>query len=56
MLSLSGLAWESTGVFLRGDSTTISSYNLEDRDYLIRTVAFEAGNEPALGKAAVTPV
>ena len=28
----------------RGDSTTISSYNFEDRDYLIRTVAFEAPN------------
>jgi spore germination cell wall hydrolase CwlJ-like protein len=45
-----------TGVFSRGNSTTISSYNLEDRDYLIRTVAFEAGNEPALGKAAVAHV
>src|SRR5690242_11452641 len=33
-----------TGVFSRGDSTTISNYNLEDRDYLIRTVAFEAPN------------
>jgi spore germination cell wall hydrolase CwlJ-like protein len=45
-----------TGVFSRGDSTTISSYNLEDRDYLIRTVAFEAPNEPAVGKAAVAHV
>jgi spore germination cell wall hydrolase CwlJ-like protein len=44
-----------TGVF-SGDSTTISSYNLEDRDYLIRTVAFEAPNEPAIGKAAVAHV
>jgi spore germination cell wall hydrolase CwlJ-like protein len=45
-----------TGLFSTGNSTTISSYNLEDRDYLIRTVAFEAGNEPALGKAAVAHV
>jgi len=43
-------------LFSRGDSTTISSYNLEDRDYLIRTVAFEAPNEPALGEAAVAHV
>ena len=43
-------------MFSRGDSTTISSYNLEDRDYLIRTVAFEAPNEPAIGKAAVAHV
>jgi spore germination cell wall hydrolase CwlJ-like protein len=45
-----------TGVFARRDSTTIGKYNLEDRDYLIKTVAFEAGNEPALGKAAVAHV
>ena len=43
-------------LFSRGESTTISSYNLEDRDYLIRTVAFEAANEPSLGKAAVAHV
>jgi len=43
-------------LFSRGESTTISSYNLEDRDYLIRTVAFEAPNEPAIGKAAVAHV
>jgi len=43
-------------LFSRGDSTTISSYNLEDRDYLIRTVAFEAPNEPAIGEAAVAHV
>ena len=43
-------------LFSRGDSTTISSYNLEDRDYLIKTVAFEAPNEPALGEAAVAHV
>jgi conjugal transfer mating pair stabilization protein TraG len=35
---------------------SIGSYNLEDRDYLIRTVAFEAANEPSLGKAAVAHV
>lgn len=45
-----------TGVLSKGDSTTISSYNLEDRDYLIRMVAFEAQNEPAIGKAAVAHV
>jgi conjugal transfer mating pair stabilization protein TraG len=43
-------------VFPSGDSTTIRSYNLEDRDYLIRTVVFEAANEPSLGKAAVAHV
>src|SRR4029450_5392578 len=43
-------------LFSTGDSTTISSYNLEDRDYIIRTVAFEAPNEPAIGKAAVAHV
>jgi spore germination cell wall hydrolase CwlJ-like protein len=44
-----------TDAFSTG-STSVSSYNLEDRDYLIRTVAFEAGNEPALGKVAVAHV
>jgi hypothetical protein len=50
--------WHGRGtvVFSRRDSATLNSYNLEDRDYLIRTVAFEAGNEPALGKAAVAHV
>ena len=48
------LQGRGTYVFSRGGS--LSSYNLEDRDYLIRTVAFEAGNEPALGKAAVAHV
>lgn len=52
------LHWQGsgTGVFPSGDSTTIRSYNLEDRDYLIRTVVFEAANEPSLGKAAVAHV
>jgi hypothetical protein len=52
------LHWQGsgTGVFSRVDSKPIGSYNLEDRDYLIRTVAFEAGNEPSLGKAAVAHV
>jgi N-acetylmuramoyl-L-alanine amidase len=45
-----------TGMFSRVDRTTTRSYNLEDRDYLIRTVAFEAANEPSLGKAAVAHV
>ena len=55
---LPSLHWQGsgTGVFPSGESTTISSYNLEDRDYLIRTVAFEAANEPSLGKAAVAHV
>jgi len=43
-------------MFSRVDRTTTRSYNLEDRDYLIRTVAFEAANEPSLGKAAVAHV
>jgi N-acetylmuramoyl-L-alanine amidase len=34
----------------------ISSYSAEDRDYLIRTIAFEAGDEPDEGKAAVAYV
>jgi hypothetical protein len=45
-----------TAVSSRPDSTTLSSYNLEDRDYVIRTVAFEAPHEPAIGKAAVAHV
>jgi spore germination cell wall hydrolase CwlJ-like protein len=45
-----------TAVSSRPDSSTLSSYNLEDRDYLIRTVAVEAPNEPAIGKAAVAHV
>ena len=47
---------EGTGVVINRNSTTIGTYNLEDRDYLVRTVAFEATNEPALGKAAVAHV
>jgi spore germination cell wall hydrolase CwlJ-like protein len=52
------LDWHGRGTFVLSarDSTTLSSYNLEDRDYLIRTVAFEAPNEPAVGKAAVAHV
>jgi Cell Wall Hydrolase len=55
---LPSVDWQgrNTGVFSRGDSTALSSYNLEDRDYLIRTIAFEAAHEPALGKAAVAHV
>jgi hypothetical protein len=33
-----------------------SNYSLEERDYLIRTIAFEAGNEPDEGKTAVAHV
>ena len=49
--------WHGRGpsVSSRRDAT-ISNYNLEDRDYLIKTVAFEAQNEPAIGKAAVAHV
>jgi hypothetical protein len=38
------LDWHGSGTGVK----SIGSYNLEDRDYLIRTVAFEAANEPAL--------
>ena len=34
----------------------MTSYDPEDRDYLIRTIAFEAGEEPDEGKAAVAHV
>src|SRR4029450_11603674 len=52
------LDWHGRGtpVLSPGDSTTLSSYNLEGRDNVIRTVAFEAPNEPAIGKAAVAHV
>jgi spore germination cell wall hydrolase CwlJ-like protein len=57
---LPSVDWQRRGTgpfpFSRGDSTALSSYNLEDRDYLIRTIAFEAAHEPALGKAAVAHV
>ena len=34
----------------------IPSYDAEERDYLIRTIAFEASGEPEEGKAAVAHV
>ncbi len=34
----------------------VPNYNAEDRDYLIRTIAFEASDEPDEGKAAVAHV
>jgi spore germination cell wall hydrolase CwlJ-like protein len=34
----------------------VPNYNAEDRDYLIRTIAFEAPDEPDEGKAAVAHV
>ena len=34
----------------------IPNYDAEDRDYMIRTIAFEASNEPDEGKAAVAYV
>ncbi len=36
-----------------GRSHAFASYSLEERDYLIRTIAFEAPGEPDIGKAAV---
>jgi hypothetical protein len=39
-----------------GSSHTPLSYTLEERDYLIRTMAFEAPGEPDMGKAAVAHV
>jgi hypothetical protein len=55
---LASVDWQGSGPDLisRRDSSALRSYNLEDRDYLIRTVAFEAADEPALGKAAVAHV
>jgi len=41
---------------LGGRSHALPSYSLEERDYLIRTVAFEAPGEPDIGKAAVAHV
>src|SRR5262245_16909434 len=37
-------------------SPALPSYDPEDRDYLIRTIAFEAPEEPDEGKAAVAYV
>jgi hypothetical protein len=37
-------------------SRVLPSYDSEDRDYLIRTIAFEAADEPDEGKAAVAYV
>ena len=34
-------------------SQAIPSYDAEDRDYMIRTIAFEASDESDEGKAAV---
>jgi spore germination cell wall hydrolase CwlJ-like protein len=39
-----------------GRGHTSLSYTLEERDYLIRTMAFEAQGEPDVGKAAVAHV
>jgi spore germination cell wall hydrolase CwlJ-like protein len=39
-----------------GHSHAAQKYTLEDRDYLIRTMAFEAPYEPDVGKAAVAHV
>jgi spore germination cell wall hydrolase CwlJ-like protein len=55
---LPSVNWKASGtdVVTRRDSPALNSYNLEDRDYLIRTVAFEAAHEPALGEPAVAHV
>ena len=37
-------------------SQAIPSYDAEDRDYMIRTIAFEASDESDEGKAAVAYV
>jgi spore germination cell wall hydrolase CwlJ-like protein len=39
-----------------GRSHVAANYTLEERDYLIRTIAFEAPGEPDVGKAAVAHV
>jgi conjugal transfer mating pair stabilization protein TraG len=39
-----------------GGSDSSLNYTLEERDYLIRTMAFEAQGEPDVGKAAVAHV
>jgi hypothetical protein len=39
-----------------GQSNAFLTYSLEERDYLIRTMAFEAQGEPDVGKAAVARV
>src|SRR5262245_36953526 len=36
--------------------TTVPNYDSEERDYLIRTIVFEAADEPDEGKAAVAYV
>ena len=39
-----------------GRNFAVLNYTLEERDYLIRTMAFEAPGEPDVGKAAVAHV
>ena len=47
-------AHEAIRIF--GSEQKLPIYTLEERDYLIRTLVFEAGNEPEEGKAAVVHV
>jgi spore germination cell wall hydrolase CwlJ-like protein len=47
-------AHETTRIF--GGERKLPIYTLEERDYLIRTVVFEAGSESDEGKAAVVHV
>jgi spore germination cell wall hydrolase CwlJ-like protein len=47
-------AHETTRIF--GSDRKLPIYTLEERDYLIRTVVFEAGSESDEGKAAVVHV
>lgn len=41
---------------LTGDGQVIPNFDAEDRDYMIRTIAFEAAGEPEEGKIAVAHV
>lgn len=45
-----------SGAGLGPDDGTRQTYNLIERDHLIKTIAFEAPNEPDKGKAAVAYV
>jgi cell wall hydrolase len=56
---LPGAAWQATTetvdvtLPISELSPAIPSYDAEERDYLIRTIVFEATGEPEVGKAAV---
>jgi hypothetical protein len=46
----------AAGWTTKPDPKSISRYPVDDRDYLIRTIAFEASGEPAMAKIAVAYV